>query len=355
MKNQKSPGSDGIRVEFYTPFWNDVKEFYINFINHSFHTGSLTDLQKQSIITLIPKQNKDITSLENWRPISLLNVVCKIATKVIANRVKSAISTLIHNSHTCFIKGRYIGENIRLLFEITDNGEDEVKPGLIFFSDFEKAFDSVDHTFIISCLKHFNFGEDFIRWVKRFYHDARSCVSNNGSMSKFFPIWRGVRQRCPLSTYLFIIRIELLLHKTSTTEDIKGTFYTNKEFKHSLFANDASFIPDGSFKSFQTLIDILDTFRYMSGLELNAKNCQVLQIGNMTKCNVVYIKDIKFQWSSTKASSLGMTFCTNKENIFRANLEPKIKLFEKCLKQWQYRKLTLMGKITVINIMHFQN
>ena len=64
MNNQKSPGSDGITVEFYKLFSNDVKKFYINSINNSFHTGSLTDLQKQSIITLIPKQNKDITSLE---------------------------------------------------------------------------------------------------------------------------------------------------------------------------------------------------------------------------------------------------------------------------------------------------
>ena len=99
MNNKKSPGSNRITVEFYKLFWNDVKEFYINSINHSFHTGSLTDLQKQSIITPIPKQNKDITSLENWRPISLLNVGYKIATKVIANRVKSAISIIIHIIH----------------------------------------------------------------------------------------------------------------------------------------------------------------------------------------------------------------------------------------------------------------
>ena len=67
-------------------------------------------------------------------------------------------------------------------------------------------------------------------------------------MSKFFPIRRGDRQGCPLSTYLFIICIELLSHKISTTEDIKGIFYTNMEFKKSLFADDASFILDGSFK-----------------------------------------------------------------------------------------------------------
>ena len=68
-------------------------------------------------------------------------------------------------------------------------------------------------------------------WVKHFYHDAKSCVSNNCNMSKFFPIRRGVRQGCPLSTYLFIICNELLLHKISTTEDIKGISYTNMELK----------------------------------------------------------------------------------------------------------------------------
>ena len=153
----------------------------------------------------------------------------------------------------------------------------------------------------------------------------------------------------------FIMCIELLSYKISTTEDIKGIIYTKQEFKKSLFADDASFILDGSFKSFQTLIDILDNFSYISGLKLNAKKCQVLRIGSMSKSDIVYLKGRKFQWSSTEASSLAMTFCTNKDNIFRANLETKIKLFEKCLKQWQHRKLTLMGKITFIKIMPFQN
>lgn len=83
MKNQKSPGSNGIKVEFYKLFWNNIKQFYVNLINYSVEIGSLTELQKQSIITHIPKQNKYITSLKNWRPISLLNVDYKIATKVI--------------------------------------------------------------------------------------------------------------------------------------------------------------------------------------------------------------------------------------------------------------------------------
>ena len=185
--------------------------------------------------------------------------------------MKGVISSLVHNSRTGFIKGRYIGEPIRLLFEIIEIAEDENKPGLSFFSDFEKAFNSINHTFIISCLP-FNFGEDFIRWVKLFYHDAKNCVSNNASMSNFFPILRGVRQGRPLSTYLFSLSIELLSYKISTTEDIKGIIFKNKNLKKSLFADDASFILNGSFKSFQTLIDDLDNLIYFSGLKLNAKN-----------------------------------------------------------------------------------
>ena len=147
MKNQKSPGSDGLTTEFYKLFWNDIKQFYFNSINYSYQNGKLTELQTQSIITLIPKPGKDNSFLENWRPISLLNVDYKIATKAIANRVKKVLPKLIHNSQTGFMKGRYIGENIRQIFEVLEHAEEQEIPGLIFFSDFEKAFDSVDHDF----------------------------------------------------------------------------------------------------------------------------------------------------------------------------------------------------------------
>ena len=147
MKNKKSPGSDGLTTEFYKLFWNDIKQFYINSINYSYQHGELTELQKQSVISLIPKSGKDTSFLENWRPISLLNVDYKITTKAIANRVKKVLPKIIHNSQTGFLKGRYIGENIRLLFELLEHAEKQHIPGMIFFSDFEKAFDSIDHDF----------------------------------------------------------------------------------------------------------------------------------------------------------------------------------------------------------------
>ena len=210
MKNQKSPGSDGITTEFYKLFWNEIKEHFLKSINFSFQKQELTELQKQSIITLLPKPGKDTTLLENWRPISLLNVDYKIATKVIANRIKNVLPKLIHESQTGFMKGRYIGENIRLIFETLEHVDDHKLPGILFFSDFEKAFDSISHDFMFQCLRHFNFNTDLLNWIKLFYTNAKSCVSNNGHHSEFFDIRRGVRQGCPLSPYLFIICIELL-------------------------------------------------------------------------------------------------------------------------------------------------
>ena len=98
MKNGKSPGSDGINAEFYKIFWNEIKNDLINSLNYSFQHDSLSQLQSQSLITLIPKPNKDLSLLSNWRPISLLNVDYKILSKIIANRIKLVLNSLIDNN-----------------------------------------------------------------------------------------------------------------------------------------------------------------------------------------------------------------------------------------------------------------
>ena len=184
--------------------------------------------------------------------------------------------------------------------------------------------------------------------MKLFYKDAKSYVSNNGNLSEFFKVQRGVRQGCSLSQYLFIICIELLSNTVMKHPDIKGIRIEGTEFKTSLFADDAAFIMDGTRKSFETLINIMDNFSYISGLRLNTNKCQVLRIGSMKINTTEYLKNRKYVWRSDEANCLGMTFITNKRNIFLSNLEPKIKEFENCLEQWQHRTLTLMGKFVVI-------
>ena len=89
MNNNKSPGSDGITTECFKIFWNDLKSHYVKSLNYSFENGSLTTLQKQGIISLLPKKDNDLCSLNNWRPLTLLNTDYKIVIKAIANRIRN--------------------------------------------------------------------------------------------------------------------------------------------------------------------------------------------------------------------------------------------------------------------------
>ena len=140
MSNNKSPGSDGLTVEFYKMFWNTLKPYYINSMNYSFGKGELTELQKQIIITLLPKPGKDLDYLANWRPISLLNTDYKIATKTIANRIKKCLPEIISFDQTGFMKNRYIGENVRLIFDVIEHLNATQKPGLFFVQILKKSF-----------------------------------------------------------------------------------------------------------------------------------------------------------------------------------------------------------------------
>ena len=109
----KSPGNDGIPIEFYKKCWNFICEPFINCINESFVKEELSNSQKQAVITLIEKQGKDRTLIENWRPISLVNVDAKIISKVIASRLKDVLPNIIHCNQSGYVKDRYIGETVR--------------------------------------------------------------------------------------------------------------------------------------------------------------------------------------------------------------------------------------------------
>ena len=96
MKNEKSAALDGFTVEFFNFFWTDLKFFILRSMNYGYHTGSLSLTQKQGFITCLSKPNKPRHYLKNWRPISLLNVVYKLASSAISNRLKTVLDKLIN-------------------------------------------------------------------------------------------------------------------------------------------------------------------------------------------------------------------------------------------------------------------
>ena len=174
------------------------------------------------VISLIPKKDKDKNYLKNWRPISLLNNDYKIAAIALALRLEKVLPTIISSSQTGYVRGRFIGESIRMISDIMSFTKAKNIPGLAVFLDFEKAFDSIEWKYLQKSLEVFNFGPQLRKWVTVLYNGISSCVLKNGFATKHFNLGRGVRQGCRLSGILFVIGTEILSNAIKRSNEIKG-------------------------------------------------------------------------------------------------------------------------------------
>ena len=215
---------------------------------------------RRGTIKLIPKKNSILSKLKNWRPLTLLNTDYKIASKAIANRLKTALPKVISYDQTGFLKGRSINANIRLIEGIIRYTETEEIPGLLLFVDFEKAFDTLEGSFVKRNFQFYKFDPSLIKWIELFCKDIQSNVLNNGWASEFFSLGRGVRQGCPLSPYIFILCAEILANAMRKNKDIKGILVQDTEVKISQYTDDTTLILNGTKKSLEASLLMLDAF-----------------------------------------------------------------------------------------------
>ena len=348
MKNDKSPGPDGFTAEFYKAFFPDIGIFLVRSFNEAFSKGELSVTQYQGVITCIPKDGKPKQFIKNWRPISLLNVSYKLLSSCLAGRIKTVLPVIIHNSQKGFMKGRYIGENIRLLYDTILLTEKENIPGLLLMVDFEKAFDSVSWFFIEKALKFFNFPNNIISWFKILYKKANSCVSFNGQYSNWFKLHRGCRQGDPISPYLYLICAEILSLMIRQNKKIKGITLRDKDVLLSLFADDTTLYLDGSEESFTEAIKMLEIFSKISGLKINNDKTQIAWIGSSRNSNVKYMRDKNFIWDPGTFKVLGIHFSVHTNEISHINFDGKLDEVKREISRWNKRNMTPLGKITII-------
>ena len=298
---------------------------------------------KRGVITLLEKRGKNPDFIKNWRPVSLTNVDYKILTKTLALRTKEIIPNIIHANQSGFVKGRYIGENIRLIQDIMEKLKNTKQSGLLLLLDFEKAFDSIEWPYMHKILEKFNFGPSYRNWIKICYTNISSTIINNGFTSGWFHISRGVRQGCPLSTILFIICVELLAQLIRNDNEIKGITIGEQEHKISLFADYTTCIVE-TIESVSRVFEITKAFSRSSGLNLNIDKSVLVHIGVWrVKPNIpfnVCVSDGKF-------NMLGVDLGSNSEECYRTNVENKISKMKTKLNIWSQRGLTLVGKVMI--------
>ncbi|XDV29606.1 hypothetical protein PO909_032701 [Leuciscus waleckii] len=120
MKIGKSPGIDGLSVEFYLHFWEFIKLPLFHMYKECISQGEMTSTMKQGVISLIPKSSKDPLLIDNWRPITLLTLDYKMLASVYAKRLRTGLNKIISESQSGFMKGRHISNNIRLVLDVLD-------------------------------------------------------------------------------------------------------------------------------------------------------------------------------------------------------------------------------------------
>ena len=345
LKNGKTPGTDGFPPEFYKFFWIDIKDILLDSIHYAFTDGQLSIEQRRGVITLIPKKLKNRLFLKNWRPISLLNTDYKLIAKTLASRIKKVLNTIIDEDQTGYIKGRFIGQNIRIIEDVVYFCEQENKPGIILTVDYEKAFDSLNWNFMFKSLEKFNFGNNFVHWIKTLYNCTEAAVTNNGHISEFFLLQRGIRQGCPISAYLFIIAIELLAHHIRSDNDIKGIKVFDKEIKLSQLADDTTCVLS-DLNSLETILNTFTKFSLCAGLKINLDKTKAKYIGSL-KDSDYYPHGLS--WIKGPIETLGVV-CTKTENEhYSANFKPRIEKLKNTLQVWKQRNLSLKGKVAIVN------
>ena len=345
MARGKSPGSDGLPVEFYLKFWDILGSDLVDVLNASYQSGLLPFSQREALISLIFKKGDRLLH-KNWRPISLLNVDYKLCARAIAGRLLKVLHHVIHRDQTCGVKGRFIGENIALLRDLISYVNESGYPLAILSLDQEKAFDRVDWDCLFNTLQCMGFGPSFTSWVRLFYSDIRSAICINGYLSNYFKPSRGVRQGCPLSPLLYVISIEVLACSLRAHPALSGLRLPNIPDPIptlSLYADDTSVISSSDVATL-AIFSVYNNFELGTGAKLNLEKCEGLWLGRWIGRTDA---PVPIQWTSKKIKVLGVFLGNGDLESF--NWRPRVDAVSRCLAAWRSRHLSYSGRALVAN------
>ena len=235
-----------------------------------------------------------------------------------------------------------------LFLDIIDYTDFNDIPGAILLLDIEKAFDSVSHDFLFQVLKHFNFGDQFISWIKTIYSCRKSYVINNGFLTDPIEMAKGIFQGCPVSPYLFLLIIETMAISVRQNKNIKGIPVEGCELKISLLADDSTCFLDGSCDSFNHLFNTLNRFAKCSGCNISLSKSNAIWIGAKKGSQFFPFSNQGLIWKSNQFKALGINFSINTGSMYNLNYRIKLNQIESLLNCWRARNLSLVGKICVI-------
>ena len=278
----KAPGPDGFTAVFYHKLWEDLKPEVMKEIKDFFDRDYLDPQINHTNLCLIPKIYPP-TGMKEFRPIALCNVSYKIISKILVNRLKKHLDSIISENQNAFIPGRMISDNIVVAHEIFHSLKARKRQATSYMAiktDITKAYDGLEWVFLKRTMEEMGFDEKWVGWIMACITTVRYSVLINGAPKGYITTERGLRQGDPLSPYLFILCAEVLSHmmnKAKLDRSLLGVKISNQAppVNHLLFADDSLFFSLSNVKAARKLKDIFHKYEVASGQAINLSKSSI--------------------------------------------------------------------------------
>jgi hypothetical protein len=305
----------------------------------------------------LDKKGKDNSIITNLRPISLSNCDMKLCTKTIALRTNKVLHKLLSVTQTGYVPNRQVTNNNRLIEELIDQSITAGEELYLITLDAQKAFDSVDHQYLLDILKKYNFPSEYIHWVKTIYSNLEASVLVNGYTTNKFKIQQSVKQGDALSCALFVLAIEPLLRKLNSNPTITPVTLYSLNNDGSITFNTVSYADDitcitKNKQAIQEVINEYSRFSTFSGISLNVAKTEILIIGKkdpgIVKFDITYRGNNLSIFNQDEVTICGISFSNDKSIAYEKNITNKIHKLQRQLNIWKQRNLTLFGRCLIV-------
>jgi hypothetical protein len=276
MHPSKAPGPDGMSSFFYQKYWHIVGLSVSHAVLSVLNSGKILRKINLAHISLIPKK-KNPECMSDYRPISLCNVIYKILSKVLANRLKLVLPYIISEAQSAFVPGRLITDNVSVAFEMIHKlkAKRSGKKGEMAIKlDMSKAYDRVEWIYLESIMRRMSFAERWISLIMVCVRTVQYSVLIDGVPKGFIIPSRGLRQGDPLSPYMFLLCAEglsALFQKAGVSDNLKGIQSCRRGpwVSHLFFADDSLLFGQATLSECQKIMDILGCYESCSGQRIN--------------------------------------------------------------------------------------
>ncbi|KAL1198538.1 putative ribonuclease H protein [Cardamine amara subsp. amara] len=351
MPNNKSPGPDGYNSEFFKEVWPIIGKEFIIGVQSFFAKGFLPKGINSTILALVPKKQSS-TEMKDYRPISCCNVLYKVISKILANRLKGVLPYIISMNQSAFVKDRLLIENLLLATELVkDYHKESISSRCAIKIDISKAFDSVQWSFLLNTLKALNFPDIFIHWISLCITTASFSVQVNGELVGYFQSNRGLRQGCPLSPYLFVLAMNVLSKLLDKAASARQTGFhpkcKNLGLTHLSFADDILVFTDWKIRSIEGIVEVFDEFARYSGLQISLEKSTLYLAGVTAPTRDGINTRFPFSIGQLPVRYLGLPLLTRK--MTATAYQPLIDSIKGKINTWTTRFLSLAGRLQLIS------